>query len=809
MLLSGIIPPLANPYFERPESGTDLTSALTRGEAVVLTHGEQTESAPAAQGGTGKTQLAAEFAHSLRGTRAVDVLVWVNATRRESILSTFAQAASAVGADDPEADAEAAAARFAGWLAHTTRPWVMVIDDLADLADLEGLWPAGPAGQVVITTRLPGAAFTPGTRGLQIIPVGRFSRREALSYLGSRLTDYPDQRVEALDLGEDLDGLPLGLAQAASVMNVNRLSCREYRAHFAERRAHMSERQVDGVSAAILATWSLAAECAHELVPAGLAWPALSMIAMGDPHGIPGAVLTSPAACGYIMGRASAASVADQNLVRAAIANLAKVGLVSIDPANPVRTVRIHPSSQTAVRAYLPPADLEQVLMAAADALIQAWPEPGGQPSPGVSAQLDQAMRDCAASLRAAEAGSPAAPGALWQPEAHPLLFRVGRSLEEAALAGPALGYWQSMVAASGRRLGPGHADALAARDRLAAAYESAGRFGDAIAVFSGALADREHALGPEHPDSIAARSRLAHAYTSAGRPDEAVTLYEHMVKDASRTLGPGHPVTLTGRAGLADAYQAAGRGKDSLATHQALAADCQRLLGARHPTTLVARDSLATALAANARPDQAVAAYKSLLADHEAMAGPDHPDTIAARANLASAYRRSGKLKDAIAQYKRVLDDRERLAGADHPDTIAARANLAFAYRNAGQLREAVPAYERTLADRERVQGPDHADTQTARCHLAAAYQQAGRFADAVEAYERALADYERMLGPGDQLTLTTRSSLASALYAAGRLMEAIAVLQRALADSERHLGADHPMTRTMRDSLHAATAI
>ena len=206
--------------------------------------------------------------------------------------------------------------------------------------------------------------------------MGGFSRREALSYLSSRLTDYAEQRIEALDLAEDLDGLPIGLAQAAAVMNANRLSCQEYRAQFGERRAYMSGQPVEGVSPAILATWSLAAECAHQLVPAGLAWPALALSAVLDPHGIPGAVLTSPAACGFIAGRPSSATGADQNLARTAITNLAQAGLVSIDPANAIRTVRMHRCVQAAVRAYLPPADTDQVLVAAADALVQTWPEP-------------------------------------------------------------------------------------------------------------------------------------------------------------------------------------------------------------------------------------------------------------------------------------------------------------------------------------------------------------------------------------------------------------------------------------------------
>ena len=845
MVLSGIIPPLADSYFQRLETGIDLKAGLFPGETVVLTHGEETEAAPAAQGGTGKTQLAVEFTHALLTARAVDVLVWVIAASREAVVAGFAQAAAAVGAADPDADAPAAAGRFTAWLARTERRWALILDDLADVADLEGLWPAGPNGQVVITTRLPGAPFGVGAHAaageVRIVPVGGFSRREALSYLSARLTDYADQRIEALDLAADLDGLPIGLAQAAAVMNANRLSCQEYRARFGERRAYMSARPVEGVSAAILATWSLAAECAHQLVPTGLAWPGLALTAVLDPHGIPAAVLTSPAACGFITGRPSSGTGPDQNLARTAVTNLARVGLVSIDPANAIRTVRMHRCVQAAVRAYLPPADTDQVLLAAADALVQAWPEPGGGRSG--EAELDQALRDCAISLGAVQgiqagAGTPptedvtrdvprdapaepavsAQPGptdsrhgmpahdALWQPEAHPLLFRLGRNLEDNGLGESVMAYWQSMVATTTRRLGPAHADSLAAKERLAVAYEAAGRFGDAIAMFAGALDDRERSQGPEHPDAIAARGLLAHAYASAGLPAEAVALYEQTAADSSRQLGLGHPVTLAARGGLASAYAEAGRTRESLTVYQMLSVDTERLLGPRHPAALAAREDLAGAFLANGQTKEAVGRYKSLLADYEAMSGRDHPDTISARASLASAFRRSGKAKDAIAQYKRVLEDRERTAGADHPDTIAARANLAFAYRGAGQLREAIRDYERTLADRERVQGPDHADTRAARCHLAAAYQQADRPGEATQQYERALADSERILGPGDLETLTTQANLASALYADGRLTEAVAVLRRAVADSERYLGPDHPMTKTVRDNLDAA---
>jgi tetratricopeptide (TPR) repeat protein len=798
IVLSGHVPPLAEPYFARQETGPDLIAGLRPGQVTVLTDGDPTAAAPAGQGGTGKTQLAVEFAHAVWNARAAEVLVWVTGNSRDAIVAGFAQAADAVGAGDPESltsSSEAAAGTFATWLASTRRPWLLIIDDLVQVADLEGLWPAGPAGQVVITTRLPGPALAGPGRESRIVPVTGFSRRESLDYLNARLNAFPDQRIEALDLAEDVNGLPLALAQAAAVMVTREQDCREYRAQFAARRDHMTSTPVDGVSAAVLATWSIACECAHELAPTSLAWPALALAAMLDEHGIPGTVLTSPKACAYITGRPSMAGGADQNIVRRAIGNLAKAGLVTIDPGTLVRTVRMHASTRAAVRAFIPQAELEQVIVTAADALAETWTDAGSSDT-----QLDQAMRDCTAALREVDSGP------LWKPEAHPVLFLAGVSFSDSGLADSAIAYWHAMVATSTRLLGPAHADAVAARDRLASSYESAGRVGDAIVVFASALTDRERNLGQDHPDTIAARARLAHAYATAGRPD-AVATYERAVADSDRILGPGHPGTLSARAALSDAYLAGGGTKDAIRACQLLVTDAERLLGASDATTLAARVSLAEAYQAADQQKDAIEQYKRVLAAQEATLGRDHPDTITARASLASALRRAGKTKDAIGQYERVLADREQIMGADNLDTIAARANLAFAYRTAGQLREAIPAYERTLADRERVQGPDHKETRTARTHLAAACQQAGRLPDAIAHYEHALADAERVQGPRDVETLTGRCSLAAALFAAGRLMEVVALLRQAQADCERYLGPDHPLTRTVRDNLRAAT--
>ena len=174
---SGEVPPLADCFSTRPETVPGLADALVPGRPVVLTAPEARRHLYDWPGGTGKTQLAAYLAESLWRARRVELLVWVTATSRASVLAGYAQAFADRAGAAPAGDAETAAARLVGWLATTSQRWLVVLDDVAALADLEGLWPQGPAGWVVITTRSP--VVLRSAPGPLTCPSGRSARIEA------------------------------------------------------------------------------------------------------------------------------------------------------------------------------------------------------------------------------------------------------------------------------------------------------------------------------------------------------------------------------------------------------------------------------------------------------------------------------------------------------------------------------------------------------------------------------------------------------------------------------------------------------
>ena len=751
-LLSGLIPPLADSHVPRQETGLGLAASMAPGDTAVLIPDEEAGRTLGGLGGTGKTQLALSVAHALWERRALDLILWLTPSSRDAMVTGYAQAmqdvAGHAGGVGPEADA----LRFLDWLAGTDRPWLVILDDLADAAALEGLWPHGPRGRVIVTSRRPDTAvraYRP-----RAVEVGPFSPREALAYLSTKLHNDPDQWIGALDLASDLGYLPIALAQAATLMADTGLDCRQYRVRIADRMRHLVGTPAGAYPSIVASTWAVATEYAEQIPPAGLARPALALVAMLDPNGTPGAVLTSQAACAYLTRYRRGAPVDDLQ-ARAVLYNLARAGLVSIDTTSAARTVRIHSLVQATVQQNLTAAEGDEAARAAAEALLQVWPRDD------VPASFEQALRDCTARLHEV------AGRVLWTPECHPVLLRAGRSLEAAALAEPAIRYWQSLLETSKAELGPSHANTLLARERLGAAYEAAGRSNDAVNAYQDLLTERQRILGTTHPDTVAARASLARAYRSAGQAQEAIRLAERVVAESEQGRGARHPDTLTAREELGEAYLGAGLGDRAIATFQRTLADRERVLGPTHPDTLTACADLAHAYRADGKPAKAIPLYQRIVTDRERSLGSDHPETLAARGNLAYAYRTAGRLKDALPVYRRALADWERMQGLDHPDTITARGNLASAFHSARKLAQAIPLYEQTLADCERVFGSDHPDTLTSRGNLAHAYHTVGRYTEAQTMFERTLADCERALGPDHPLTQTARENLAAATRA------------------------------------------
>jgi tetratricopeptide (TPR) repeat protein len=658
-------------------------------------------------GACGKTQIAVIIAESLWRAGTIDVLIWVSATNRASVLSSYVQASVVAFGIEPTGTAESVAARLVSWLAVTGKSWMVVLDDLQDATDLDGLWPEGPAGRVLVTGKQ--SSLASGRRGIQVVPVGFFSVREALNCLTERLSVNPAQRQGAIDLIEALGREPLALAQAAAVVANSTLACRDYRDYFARRRQQIGVAAGEVPSAAAV-TWTLSLGQAESLLPGASVRLMLVLVALLDGHGIPGAIFSTPAVAAYLGGAVTPfAQAVDPKPAWDALLAIERAGLIIVNRAASPPTIGMSSVLQAAIKLAAPANVQEPAARAAASALLEAWPT--DEPEPWTA----DILRVNVASLQNSS------PDVLWADGCHPVLLRAGRSMDEARLIGPAVEYWRDLSARCDTKLMPGHPDALVVAAHLAAAFLGAGYAGEAVHWYQRVLAERGRELAPGHPAIIAARINLAKALVLAAEPADAVTVLLRAVSECEQFRGPGHPDTLSARDELAAAYQAAGD-----------VAAASRLLSRN-------------------------------LTDRERLQGPRDAETMATRDRLAAACQAEGKVKDAIAHYKRALSDREKVLGRGHPDTIATTANLAAAYQAAGRMPSAMQLSEQCCADSERLLGPDHADTLARMANLAHLYYAVGRVGDAVTLLRDTAARCERVLPYGDPLIQAVQQSLAN----------------------------------------------
>jgi len=727
----------------------------------------------------------------------VDLLVWLDAFSRDRIVAGYARALAdlrlAAAPDKPEA----AATRFLDWLSDTGKRWLVVLDGITEETDIEGLWPQGPSGQALVTTSLAGLSPAPAmprmaarngsppTPRQVTIRLAAFSHREALQYLTDRLNDDPYHSAGALDLAATLGCLPVGLNLAVAYLLDTGQGCRQYRLAYEKYLRDWN----GGIAGDMLApAWMLAIDRARQFAPADLAWPALTLAAVLGPAAIPGEVLTSAAASVYLTGQQEVTERVLANL-GAAFGNLQQVGLVAIEPENDVRTVHMPAALQSSVRQALGPAGVRRVVQAAADAICEVWPDEGLRP------EMEQALRDCATSLRRCDEP------ALWHPGCHPLLIRVGNSLGDAGMAETAVRYWRDLARRCAEYYGTSSQLGFQLRERLASAAAAAGHGDEVIGLREELAADIAEVASPAHPQAIISRATLASSFRSAGRIREAISLGVLVVADSEKVFGLVHPQTRQILRELGGAYCDAGQFLEAIDLLKRCLVVTAETSGIMHPETVATRGQLAEAYRRAGRGNDAIALYQDALAQVHKAVGATRPDAVAARQGLALAYYRAGRTDDAAAALERALAEWRRVPEAGATSTLTARTSLAAIYCVSGRAKQAVPLFESLLADCNRIYGPAHPDTFRARRNVAAACHYARRQAEAVDLGEALLEECEPALGQGHRETLTIRANLAHAYHATGRLKRASAHFDRALRDCEHALGADDQLTKAVHE--------
>ena len=749
----------------------------------------------------GKTQLAASVFFQARDNDA-KLLVWVNASSRDSIISTYADAAFKVkAAPEKGLSADQAARTFLSWLSVTKHRWIVVLDDLGDAADVAGLWPDGRSGLVIATSRRRDIAPS----GAVHILLGVFNPDVAAEYLTERFRREPAETVhpEVLDgveqLASDLGCLPLALAQAASSIIVLGITCRDYHRRFMDRTRHLEElfpldANADEYGETVASTWSLAIERANEFPPVGLALPVLEIAAFADPNGAPEAIWHTLPVRSYLQGAVSISSSDNLELVESrasqptksdihsALRNLHRLSLVDHVPNDDNSSVRTHALIQRAVREGMDREKEDALARVFADALTEVWSRPR------TDMISSRALRLNATALIRSSGD------ALWQNEAHNILFRTGESLVDVGLVGEALQYWDALALEAKERLGSDHRQTLLSRQRSAEAVGAAGDASMAARRHEAVFEDCVRVLSARDTQTMAAQHGLAYWRGASGNAAGATRAFATLVAARNSALGPSHLETILARHDLIRWRSISGDTGETVENFTELVGDCSQTLGSEHAATFMARNSLLFWRGVLGDPAGAAAEMTDLVIDRIRVHGPNHPITLAARHDEIFWQHAAGNTSGAAARLEEVLKDFTRFLGPGHPDTLTVVNDLSQLYGVQGDVAKAEGSFDMLLQSCLHILGEDHPDTLTTKHNLGQWRGVAGSKGGATSLLTEAVLGSSTQLGASHPDTLASRQALADWVGVTHGPDIAVEQYSAIIEDSNRFLESSHP---------------
>jgi Helix-turn-helix domain/NB-ARC domain/Tetratricopeptide repeat len=657
-------------------------------------------------GGVGKTTLARAYAQ--RYQDQYELVWWVRAEDPDAVPEEFRALLDILAPQYAERTHDPVQALHAV-LANRTKPWLLVIDNVAEPKALRGLLPAAGTGDVLITSR---AGNWPNRR--ITLPVQPLTQPHAIR-LVTALSGDPDQTTAVL-LAQELGCLPLALAQAGCYVAHNAFDLASYLALYRRHRAELHQHgDAPDYPATVATTWQLAFD---QLTP--LARALLNLLAWYASDAIPlDRLLTTdtdhlplPEQIETLLRPL----LADELCQHRVVTELVFYGLLT--RAEPPGSVTVHRLVQAVTADQLTASNHHNAWIIAAATLLDA-----------------------------------ACPR--WHANSGPK-WLGGRV---------AITIWQSLqthVRTMIEHLSPDQVVSLNLRDLLAEWIGWTGDFIRARKLAAAVAKDMSRVLGPDHQYTLAVRLNLAYWTGEAGDVVSAREAAAAVAEDMSRVLGGNHRLTFFARGNVCRWTALSGEAGQARELAAAIVCDLLEVFGADDPDTLNGQAHLArfTGEAGDVARARELAA--AVVENDNRVLGPGHRQTLAARADLGRWTAEDGDVTQARELAAALVEDDKRVLGPDHRHTLLARAHLALWTGEAGDVVRARELAAALVEDDKRVLGPDHRYTLLARAHLA---RWTGEAADMVGAQELAttvMEDMVRILGPDHRDTRAAQTHLA-----------------------------------------------
>lgn len=689
------IPYHRNPYFTgRERVLTQLHEQLSARLRGQQSSHPTTIVALSGMGGIGKTQTAIEYAYRYSDTYSA--VLWARADSGEALFADFvgiAQQLRLIDASEASAEqASQAVAAVTNWLATHTR-WLLILDNLDDFALLYRFIPPTGPGSILLTTR----AQSTGTHARRL-ELEQMTVEEGIRFLLARSKLYASgasseeiseaDRIEALDIYHQLDGLPLALDQAGAFIEETGCTLFHYIELVRERRSMLLGQRGEGDlfhPEPVTTTIQLAIDKVERVNPA-----AVDLLRL----------------CAYL----HADSVSEELLAAydldTLVAALRRYSLVSRNADQ--HALSLHRLVQAVVMDNLEPQMQRACAEQALAAVNRAFPNGDKVTNWPRCERLLPHVSACLQHIEQWELASPEAARLLDQSGVY--LFMHGQYALAARILRMALLIRETRQEDEQSAL----AETL---NTLASCYLFQGDFAQAEPLFTRVLTSCEALHGPYHADVANALNNLALLFIHRGLYIQAEVCLEramsiwNRLEEEKQEKQEQHPDLARTFNNLALLYHHQGRMREAEHYYLRGLAIWEAIHGPSHPDLAVHLNNLAMLYFQMHNDAQAEPLFQRALEIREKTLGPEHPAIAHSLTYLARSYQRQWKYAEAELLFKQALKIRRRALGPEHPETAHSLSSLAKLYLSQGKHLEAETLYRQALSIREQALGPDHPD--------------------------------------------------------------------------------------------------
>jgi tetratricopeptide (TPR) repeat protein len=499
---------------------------------------------------------------------------------------------------------------------HYATNYLLICDNVDSPQTFGASWPnrSRLGGQVLLTSRSPDIRRL----GAVVVDLTKLSDADAAAYL---LRCHPAgssaERQALAELSQELDGLPLALAQAAAFLAEHQSCYADYLRQYRKQRLSLLEQAIpQDYPSSVATTWAMNLEQVHRTCGASL--DLLQLCALLHPGGIPEELFANPVVELGDALRAALTGTSQEDGDALALDRLLKplLGYALVQRDREKHLLFIHRLVQQAVLYRMPESSLKSRAHALLVQLDSVFPEPQfrnwGQCRrllPQVIAMAGHIQRFCITSLAAGH-----------------LLHKAGHFLNDQGEYAEASQLCQRALAIRQEVLGDQHLDVAHSLKGLGVVLKNQGKLAEAEALFRRALTIREQALGSEHPDVADSLNYLGRLLKNQGRQGDAEQLHRRALMVVENAIGSEHVEVAHCLSNLVAVLRKQGKLTEAEALGRRALFILERALDDKHPNIAHGLHDLGLLLWEQGRFKEAEPLYRRALAIREQVLPSGHP---------------------------------------------------------------------------------------------------------------------------------------------------------------------------------------